>query len=120
MLYSYFQNISVNMSKEAYFEMCEALGSEPEEDEIPVEMDDFPDEVQETIGIYYKMRDEWDTMNGIYLGKSFAGFADLLDILEVPFDDRKYVLEWITVMDAARTKAFSEMKAAKDASNKKD
>lgn len=114
MLYSFFQNMSVSMSKEAYFEMCEALGSEPLEDEIPVEMDDFPDEVQEAISIYYKLRDEWDTMNGIYLGKSFAGFGDILDILEVPIEDRKYLLEWIAIMDAARSKAYSEMKAAKE------
>ena len=114
MLHSFFQNISVGMTKEQYFEMCEALGSEPDENEIPIEMDDFPPEVQEGIGVYYKMRDEWDTMNGIYLGKSFAGFADILDILEVPFEDRKYLLEWISVMDAARSKAYSEMKAAKE------
>lgn len=114
MLSSFFQNMSVGMTKEAYFEMCEALGSEPEEDEIPIEMDDFPNEVQEAVTIYYKMRDEWDTMNGVYLGKSFAGFADILNILEVPHEDRKYLLEWITVMDAARSKAFSDMKAAKE------
>ena len=120
MLSSFFQNMSVGMTKEAYFEMCEALSSEPIEEEIPVEMDDFPDEVQEAVGIYYKMRDEWDTMNGIYLGKSFAGFKDLLDIMEVPFEDRKYLLEWITIMDASRSKTLSEMKAAKESSKPKN
>jgi hypothetical protein len=112
--------MSAGVSKEAYFEMCEALGSEPLEEEIPVEMDDFPDEVQEAIGVYYKMRDEWDTMNGIYLGKSFAGFADVLNILEIPFEDRKYLLEWITVMDSSRSKAFSDMRAAKESSKPKE
>jgi len=102
------------MTKETYFEMCESLGSEPDEDSIPVELDDFPAEVQEAVGVYYKLRDEWDTMNGVYLGKSFAGFADILDILEVPKDDRKFLLEWITVMDAARSKAYSDMKTAKE------
>ena len=29
------QNSSVAMTKEAYFEMCAALGNEPAEDEIP-------------------------------------------------------------------------------------
>jgi hypothetical protein len=108
------------MSKEAYFEMCEALGSEPIEDEIPVEMEDFPDEVQEAIGVYYKMRDEWDTMNGIYLGKSFSGFSDILDILEVPFEDRRFLLDWITIMDASRSKAISDMRASKENKAKKD
>ena len=30
------------MTKEQYFEMCEALGNEPAESEIPIEFDDFP------------------------------------------------------------------------------
>lgn len=114
MLESFFQNMSVSMTKEAYYEMCEALGSEPDEDEIPVEMEDFPPEVQEAISIYYKLRDEWDTMNGIYIGKSFAGFADILDILEVAQSDRKYLLEWISIMDATRAKVYRDSKPSKE------
>ena len=104
MLDSFFQNIAAKMTKDLYFEMCAALGSEPREEEIPVEMEDFPEEVQEAIAIYYKLRDEWDTMNGVYMGKSYVGLRDILDIMEVPLKDRKYVLEWVSVMDAARSK----------------
>lgn len=107
------------MTKETYFEMCEALGNEPIDEEIPIEIDDFPDEVQEAISIYYKLRDEWDTMNGIYMGKSFAGLGDILDILEVPMQDRKLLLEWVSVMDAARSKIYQEQRAAKEAQSKK-
>jgi len=117
MLESFFQNMSVKMTKETYFEMCEALGTEPIEEEIPVEIDDFPDEVQEAIDLYYKLRDDWDTMNGVYMGKSYVGLRDLLDILEIPFEDRKYVLEWISVMDAARSKML-EAQRPKTPANK--
>lgn len=110
MLESYFQTTSVSMTKDAYFEMCEALGSEPIDEEIPIEQSDFPLEVQEAIDIYYRLRDEWDSMSGTYLGKSFAGFGDILDIMEIPKGDRKLLLEWITVMDAARSKAIRESK----------
>lgn len=113
MLNSYFQNMGVGMTKEAYFEMCEALGSEPLEEEIPIEIEDFPPEVQEAIGIYYRLRDEWDTMNGIYLGKSYTGIGDILDILEVDVKDRKYLLEWVSIMDAARSKAIEAKKPKK-------
>lgn len=118
MLDSYFQNSSVGMSKDTYFEMCEALGTEPVEAEIPVELDDFPDEVQEAISIYFKLRDEWDTMNGIYLGKSYAGLGDILDILEVEHKDRKYLLEWIAIMDAARSKAIKAQQPKQDSKQK--
>lgn len=110
MLESYFQNASVSMTKDAYFEMCEALGSEPIEEEIPVEQGDFPIEVQEAIDVYYRMRDEWDTMSGTYLGKSFAGFQDVLDIMDIPKGDRRWIMDWIAVMDAARSKAIKDAK----------
>lgn len=115
MLDSFFQNMSVSMSKETYFEMCEALGTEPLEEEIPIEVDDFPDEVQEAITVYYKLRDDWDTMNGIYLGKSYMGLSDILDILEYEPKDRKYLLEWIATMDAARSKVFSAQRPKTEA-----
>lgn len=118
MLESFFQNMSAKMTKEAYFEMCEALGTEPVEEEIPVEMDDFPDEVQEAIAIYYKLRDEWDTMNGVYMGKSYAGLMDIFNIMEVETQDRKYMLDWIAVMDSERSKAIEAQRPKTNATTK--
>ena len=51
MFVSYMQNGSVKMTKEMYFEMCEALGNDPVESEIPVELDDFPLEIQELLNM---------------------------------------------------------------------
>lgn len=98
------------MTKEAYFEMCEALGSQPIEEEIPAEMDDFPVEVQVAIHVYNKLRDEWEGMSGTYMGKSLVGLKDILDIYEIPFEDRRYLLDWINVMDIERSKAFNAAK----------
>jgi hypothetical protein len=94
------------MTKDRYFEMCEAMGSEPIESEIPFDLEDFPDEVQQAITVYYRLRDEWDTMNGLYLGKSYTGLGEILDIFEVEKADRKQFLEWITILDNARSKAI--------------
>jgi len=98
------------MTKEAYFDMCEMLGSEPIEEEIPIEMDDFPTEVQEAIGVYYRLRDEWDSMSGTYMGKSYVGLLDILDILEIPQEDRKLTLDWISIMDNVRAKSIRDSK----------
>lgn len=92
------------MTKTAYFEMCEALGSEPTDEEIPVEYEDLYLDVQQVLGIYSKLRDEWDTMNGIYLGKSYAGISDIFDILEVPKEDRRTVFDLIESIDRIRSK----------------
>lgn len=98
------------MTKEAYFEMCEALNSEPVESEIPVEYSDLYIDVQEAMNIYSKLRDEWDTMNGNYLGKSYSGISDILELLSVPVEDKKTVFELIGIIDTHRSKAIADAK----------
>ena len=101
------------MTKAAYFEMCEALGSEPIEEEIPVEYEDLFVDVQQALGIYHKLRDEWDTMNGNYLGKSYAGILDIFSILDVPVEDHKTMFDLIGIIDAHRSKAIADKKPKK-------
>lgn len=100
------------MTKAAYFEMCEALGSEPLDDEIPVDFEDLYVDVQEAFGIYSKLKDDWDTMNGNYLGKNYAGILDIFTILEVPEEDRKTMFSLIGIIDVYRSKALAETKAS--------
>lgn len=98
------------MTKEAYFEMCEMMGSEPIEEEIPVEYEDLLLDVQEALDIYYKLRDEWDTMNGNYMGKSYSGIQDIFEILEVPPEDYKTMFNLIGMIDRHRAEAISANK----------
>ena len=86
------------------------MGEEPNPDDIPVEFDDLLVDVQEAIGVYYKLRDEWDTMNGDYLGKSYSGIGDIFDILEVPVEDRRTLFDLIGMIDHHRSKAIAENK----------
>jgi hypothetical protein len=106
------------MTKAAYFEMCESLGSEPIESEIPVESTDLPEEVQYAFSIYNKIRDDWDGFNGVYLGKNFSGILDIFSILDVQVEDRKYLFELLTIIDIHRSNAIAEQKAAKTAETK--
>ena len=93
--------------------MCEALGSEPIESEIPIDFSDLHTDVQEAMGIYSKLRDEWEGMSGTYMGKSYAGIKDIFDILEVPVEDRKTMYELIGIIDAHRSKAIADSKPKK-------
>ena len=104
------QNAEVGMTKETYFEMCEALGSEPIAEEIPVEVADFPVEVQEVLEIYRMLQDSWDTMNGNYLGKQFIGISDLFDIAEVDPVDRKAYLTLLHIVDNIRAEGIRKLK----------
>lgn len=110
MIKSYFQNLQVGMTKDQYFDMMDQLGSEPVESEIPVEIDDFPEEVQQAFTIYFKLRDEWDTFNGNYLGKSWTGLRDILEVYGIEPDDRQYVLDWVTTMDTSRREIIALQK----------
>jgi hypothetical protein len=101
------------MTKTAYFEMCEALKSEPIESEIPIDYEDLALEVQEALNIYSKLKDEWDSMNGSYLGKSYNGISDILTIYDVEQNDRKGLLEIIQVIDRCRAKAIEAKRPKK-------
>ena len=98
------------MTKEAYFEMCEALGNEPVESEIPVDFDDFPLEVQQAFNAYRMLRDEWDTMNGNYLGKSLIGVKDVLEATEIEQSDQKFIIMLIRMIDNVRSDEINNKK----------
>lgn len=110
MLDSYFQNQDVGMTKDQYFEMCEMLGSEPKDSEIPVEFQDFPDAVQQAFIVYNKLRDDWDTMNGVYMGKSYQGLQEIFEIYEIDRENRKMFLDWFTTIDGIRRKLYDAKK----------
>jgi len=102
--------MSVGMTKDAYFEMCEQLGNEPLESEIPVDFDDFPLEVQQAFNAYKMLRDEWDTMSGSYLGKSLIGVKDILEATEVDVSEHKLVIMLIRIIDNVRSEEINNKK----------
>jgi hypothetical protein len=101
------------MTKQSYFEMCEMMSSEPVESEIPVELDDFPLEVQQAFHVYRMLRDEWDTMNGNYLGKSLIGIKDLLEATEVELQDQKLIVMLVRLIDQVRSDEINKLKDQK-------
>lgn len=97
------------MSKEAYFEMCEMLGSEPVESEIPVEISDFPNEVQLSFTIYGMLSDIWDPMGGSYLGKDYANLFDFFSLYEIENkQEQLFYLSVIKQIDQSRSEVIAE------------
>jgi hypothetical protein len=101
------------MTKETYFEMCEALGSEPNPDEIPIEFQDFPDLVQQILNIYYLLTDRWEGMSGTYLGKDLTILFELFKAYN--FDDQEQVLalQLIQLLDKIRIKLIDSKSSQK-------
>lgn len=117
MLVSYMQNASLKMTKEMYFEMCEALGNDPVESEIPVDYNDFPIEIQEIINIYKFLKDEWEPMNGIYMGKNFVGVLEIFNIFEVDNQDRQIYLSLLHTIDSIRSEEIKKQQAVTKQNN---
>jgi len=96
------------MTKAMYFEMCEQLGQEPIEEEIPFELDDFPELAQTAFFIYGILNDIWDPMGGNYLGKNYSLVFDLFDLYDVPQTDRLLCMDMLQHMDSVRSKSIAE------------
>lgn len=95
------------MSKNAYYEMCEALGTKPSESEVPVEYEDLPYELQTTLEICNSLQDNYDSFNGAYLGKNYANIKDLFEIYGVDQADQKLMYEYLLYIDRLRKKIIN-------------
>ena len=96
------------MTRESYLDMCDMMGSEPVESEIPIEYDDFPLDVQQALSVYRMLKDEWEGFNGLYLGKSFIGLTEILDYMEVDLADRKLTVQLIKLIDSVRAELINK------------
>jgi len=94
------------MTKAQYYEMCEMMGHEPVDEDVPVEVGDFPLEVQTAFEVYQVLQDCWEGMSGTYMGKSLTGLRDVFDIFEIENQDRKTVLELINLIDRERMATY--------------
>jgi hypothetical protein len=90
------------MTKDAYIEMEEMLGNEVDESKLPVELDDFPLEVIQAYTVYWMLRDEWDSMNGEYLGKSLLGLKDVMESCDIDEEDYKFTTSLVRLIDSQR------------------
>lgn len=71
------------MTKEAYLDMCEALGSEPIDKEIPREYDELTLQSQDAIDIFNMLPDRWNSMSGTYIGKDISNIGLFFDLLNI-------------------------------------
>lgn len=99
-LRNYIQNVNLGVDAQHYLEICEALGSEPDENEIPPNMDDLTYEAQMALNIYQYLQDTWvGGMGSAYIGKNLATLPMLFDLFDVQEGSRTYILQFILIID---------------------
>ena len=51
---------------------------------MPLELSDFPEEVQVAFFMFQLLSDQWDGMSGSYLGKNWLEAQELFKLYEIP------------------------------------
>ena len=88
------------------------MGSEPDPNEIPPDMGDFPYEVQQAFDVYYRLPDRWDGMSGTYLGKDLGPVEMLFQLFLV--EDKRTALDFISIIDITRQEIFARKQKSKE------
>ena len=93
------------MTKERYLEMEEQLGREPNPDNCPPGIEDFPDSVSESIQIFNYLGDRVYPEIG-YMGKDYTNLPILMEVYNI--QDKDFLLETLSRLDAEAIKVSQE------------
>lgn len=85
------------MTAEAYFDLCEELGSEPVDSEIPVDINDMPDEVQMAYHVYHVLPLDYDSMSGNFFGRDLTLCGQIMDIMSI--EDKQTILKVLIIIN---------------------
>lgn len=96
--------------------MCEQMGWEPIEEEIPVDPASFDLEVQQALVLLNTLPDKWEGMSGTWMGKDYSGLSAILDIYEV--GDRRQVFELLQIAEAELGKFYAQKQKEQEAMSK--
>ena len=98
-------NTDTGMTRERYLEMCEQMGNEPIEEEIPPDMSDFPTIVSEAFSTFNMLGDRIYPEIG-YVGKDYTNLNHYLELYGV--EDKEYFLYLLSWLDSRTIKKSSE------------
>ena len=105
-------NTDTGMTRDRYLDMCEQLGNEPIEEEIPPDLADFPDIVIYALNSFNMLGDKIYPDIG-YTGKDYTNLPHYIKLYNI--EDKEYFLNLLAWLDArAIKKASDEMKRQHD------
>lgn len=96
--------------------MCEQMGWEPREEDIPMDPAYLSIEAQQALIVLNALPDLWDGMGGSWLGKDYSGLAAVLDIYEV--EDSKRVFELLKISEVELGKYYSQKRKEQESMSK--
>ena len=94
------------MNPEQYLLMCEQMGWEPKEEDLPIEIDSLSYNAQCALVLFQALPDNWEGMSGSWLGKDYSGLMDIMNIYQM--DNKKEVFELLKVAESEASKFYAQ------------
>jgi hypothetical protein len=93
------------MTQERYLKMCEQMGKEPDPEEIPLSLEEFPEIVLQAMSTFSYLGDRVYPDIG-YMGKDFTNLSHYLDINGI--ENTELFLEILTYLESRAIKQSQE------------
>jgi len=100
------------MSQDQYIDMCEQMGWEINEDDIPKDPSVFALEVQQALLLLNILPDKWEGMSGTWMGKDYAGLEAIMNIYDIV--DRRLVFDLVQLGENEMGKYYAQKQKERD------
>ena len=94
------------MTRERYLKMCDQMGKEPSDEEIPPDWEDFPDLVILAINTFNMLGDRIAPDIG-FIGKDFTNLSHYIDAYNI--EDKELFLDIINVLETRAIKQSQDI-----------
>lgn len=82
------------------------MGVDPKEEDIPKDPSNFSLEAQQALVMLNALPDIWEGMNGTWLGKSYNGLMDIMDLYNI--DEKREVFELLKICEDELGKYYTQ------------
>lgn len=104
------------MTYDQYILMCEQMGWEPREEDIPLDPSDLTMESQQALILLNVLPDKWEGMSGSWMGKDYSGLEAIMNIYEI--EDRRRVFELLQMGEAELGKYYAQKQKERESLSK--
>ena len=94
------------MNADQYIEMCEQMGWEIKQEDLPKDPSELPHDAQQALILVNSLPDIWEGMSGTWMGKDYSGLTAIMDIYDI--SNRKTVFELLKVAENELSKYYSD------------
>ena len=104
------------MNLEQYLDMCEQMGWEPKEEDLPIEIESLSYNAQCALVLFNSLPDIVEGMSGTWMGKNYSGLIDIMNIFSM--DNKKEVFNLLKVAEGEASKYYAEKQKQQESLNK--